>query len=66
MPMARMRNVPKKNESPMPASGPMRATFIAEIEEVSNFSSRAFISSMAATIEPMKGVKYIEQLKNSR
>lgn len=62
MPVAMMRRVPPMRESPMPARGPMRATFIELIEEVSNSSLLAFSSSMAQTIPPMRGCMVVWQL----
>ena len=53
MPVAMMRSVPAMRESPMPASGPMSATFMEEMDEVSNSSLFAFSSSIAARTASM-------------
>ena len=57
-----MRRVPAMRESPMPASGPMSATFIELIDEVSKPPLLAFSSSMAATMPPIRGCMVVWQL----
>ena len=49
-PMAIVNNVPQKNESPIPAIGPINEVFTALMLEGSKFSSFAFSSSIAAVI----------------
>ena len=63
MPAPITRNVPQKNESPMPASGPMRAA-LTEVMEPASYSSgsEAFCSSMAQVRPIRNGLVEVAQL----
>ena len=67
MPAPITRNVPQKNESPIPASGPMSAA-LTEVMEPASYSSGsdAFCSSIAQVRPMMNGEVDVAQLKNSR